>query len=149
MICATHSDSATGWMTGVRFPAGAGIFFFFATASRPAVGLTQLSTQWVPARDAGHSPPSSAEVNALNYTSTPPYVLMAWCLTKHRYVFTLWYSVKKRNSFTFSNCHFLELGPLCIKTLNLRLNTTKILSIHTTPHFPQRNISGTFVCLFI
>jgi hypothetical protein len=34
-------------------------------------------------REAGHSPPSSAEVNsALNNTSTPTH-FMAWCLLKH------------------------------------------------------------------
>jgi hypothetical protein len=50
-------------------------------------------TQWVPGavssevkwqgREAGHSPPSSAEVkNMWNYTATPPYVFMTWYL-KH------------------------------------------------------------------
>jgi hypothetical protein len=34
-------------MIGVRFPAGTGNFFF-DTMSRPALGLTQLPTQWVP-----------------------------------------------------------------------------------------------------
>jgi hypothetical protein len=38
-----------------------------------------------PGREADHSPSSSAEVkNAWNYISTPQYVLMAWCLVKHR-----------------------------------------------------------------
>jgi hypothetical protein len=42
-----------------------------------------------PGREANHSPPSSAEVkNARNYTSTPPYVFMAWCSIKHRDNFT-------------------------------------------------------------
>jgi hypothetical protein len=37
------------------------------------------------ARKADHSPQSSAEVkNAWSYTSTLPYVFMAWCLVKHR-----------------------------------------------------------------
>jgi hypothetical protein len=54
-----------------RFPAGLGIFLF-TTASRTAVGSTQLRIQWVlgtPSlgvkrleREADHSPPSSAEV---------------------------------------------------------------------------------------
>jgi hypothetical protein len=40
-------------------------------------------------READHSPSSSAEVkNAWNYTSTPHYVFMAWCLVKHRDNFT-------------------------------------------------------------
>jgi hypothetical protein len=34
---------------------------------------------------------SIADVNAWRYTSTPPYVFMAWCLVKHRdnFIFTL------------------------------------------------------------
>jgi len=36
-----------------------------------------------PGREADHSPPSDAEVNAWSYTSTPPYVFMAWCLVKY------------------------------------------------------------------
>jgi hypothetical protein len=39
--------------------------------------------------EAYHSPPSSAEVkNAWSYTSTPQYVIMVWCLFKHRGNFT-------------------------------------------------------------
>jgi hypothetical protein len=60
-----------------------GIFFFiFATASRPALGLTHPPIQWEPGpltlvlkrlgREADHSLPSSAEVkNAWSYTSIP------------------------------------------------------------------------------
>jgi hypothetical protein len=50
--------------------------FLFITESRPALGPTQPPIQWVkvkrPGREAGHSPPSSEEVNnAWSYTSTP------------------------------------------------------------------------------
>jgi hypothetical protein len=55
----------------VRFPGGPGIFLL-TTASRTVLGLTQPSMQWVTGalslgvkrlvREAGHSPPSSAEV---------------------------------------------------------------------------------------
>jgi hypothetical protein len=55
----------------------------FPTASRPALGPTQLPVYWVPGsislgtkrpkREVKHSPPSSAEdKNAWSYTSTPP-----------------------------------------------------------------------------
>jgi hypothetical protein len=38
-----------------------------------------------PGYEADHSPPPSAKVkNTRNYTSTPPYVFMVWCLIKHR-----------------------------------------------------------------
>jgi hypothetical protein len=36
-----------------------------------------------PEREAGHSPPSSAEVkNVWSYTSTPQYTFIAWCSVK-------------------------------------------------------------------
>jgi hypothetical protein len=68
--------------------------FLFTTASRTALGPTQLPIQWIPAAlslgvkwpkgEADHSPPSSAEVkNTWSYTFTPQYVFMAWCLVKH------------------------------------------------------------------
>jgi hypothetical protein len=80
----------------VRFLVG---IFLFTTASRTALGPTQPPIQWVldalslgvkrPWREAGHSPPSSAEVkNAWSYTSIPPYVFMAWCLVKYRESFS-------------------------------------------------------------
>jgi len=69
--------------------------FLYVTASRSALESTQSRIQWVPAilsrgvkrpgRESDHSHPSSAEVkNARSYNSTHPYVLMAWCLIKHR-----------------------------------------------------------------
>jgi hypothetical protein len=64
--------------------------FLFSTASRPTVGPTQPSIQWVPGalspglkrqeREAHQSPPSSAEVRWWSYTSTPRYVFMEYCL---------------------------------------------------------------------
>jgi hypothetical protein len=88
---------AAGWTIGVfgidsRW--GLGIFIF-TTASRTALGPTQLPIQWVPGalslgvkrlgREADHSLPSSAEVkNAWSCTSAPQYVFMAWCLVNHR-----------------------------------------------------------------
>jgi hypothetical protein len=81
------------WTTWARFPIGVRLFLF-ATASRPAlegrpasypVGTGGSS----PAREVHHTLPSSAEVkNAWSYTSTPPYVFMAWCLIKHGDGFT-------------------------------------------------------------
>jgi hypothetical protein len=79
---------------------GLGIFLF-ATVSRTALGPTQHPIQRVPgvvsvgikrpAREADHSPPSSAEVkNAWSYTSTPQYVFMTWYLVKNRDNFTFY-----------------------------------------------------------
>jgi hypothetical protein len=62
--------------------------FLFSASSRLALGPTQLRIQWVtgslspgvkrPGREAGHSPPTSAEVKKMwVYTSTPPSVFMA------------------------------------------------------------------------
>jgi hypothetical protein len=66
----------------VRFPAGAGNFFFTIVSSM-ALGSTHPPIQWVPEAlslrvkrpvcEADRSPPPSAEVkNAWSYTSTPP-----------------------------------------------------------------------------
>jgi hypothetical protein len=42
-----------------------------------------------PGHKADHSHPSSAKVKKdWSYTSIPPYILMAWCLIKHRDNFT-------------------------------------------------------------
>jgi hypothetical protein len=73
--------------------------FLFTTVARNALGPTHPPIQWVPGalslgvkwpgREAGHSPPSSAEVkNAWSYTSTPQYAFMTWCLVKHMANFT-------------------------------------------------------------
>jgi len=44
-----------------------------------------LSNGYRPGREIAHLPPSRADVkNAWNYTSIPPYILMAWCLIKQR-----------------------------------------------------------------
>jgi hypothetical protein len=59
-----------------------------------AFGPTHPSVQRVNrGRGADHSPPSSHEVNACTCTSTPQYVLIAWCLIKHRDIFTFSYNV--------------------------------------------------------
>jgi hypothetical protein len=43
---------------------------------------------------ADHSPPSSTKINNMwSYTSTPPYVFMAWCLIKYRDSFISWSAI--------------------------------------------------------
>jgi hypothetical protein len=89
-------------MTGVRFTSG-GRTTLFATAFRLAldsidrpsyiVGIGAISLGMKRRRpETDHSLPSSAKVqNAWGYTSTLPYVFMAWYLVKHRDNFTLPY----------------------------------------------------------
>jgi hypothetical protein len=94
----------TGWKSRIRFPAGA-VMGFFSLRHRvqTVLGPTQPPIQWVagtltagirrPEREADNSPPSNVEVkNTWNYTSTPQYVFMAWCLAKEKNNFTLLYS---------------------------------------------------------
>jgi hypothetical protein len=54
-------------------------------ASYPlGTGALSQGVKWL-GNEADHSPPSSAKVkNAWSYTSTPPYIFMAWCLVKYR-----------------------------------------------------------------
>jgi len=69
-------------------------FFFFSTASKPALGTAQPHFQWVPGgggffpgHEPDHSPPSNAKSkNAWSYTSTPSYVFVA---CNYREKFTL------------------------------------------------------------
>jgi len=71
-----------------------------------------------PGREAGHSPPSSTEVkNAWNYTSTPPFFFMVWCLVKHRdFTFSLCLCIYSCPSLFFP-VPFLGTGAECDSTL--------------------------------
>jgi hypothetical protein len=84
-----------GWTIGVLgFDSRRGLgIFLFITSSRTALGLTQPPIHWVPGalslgvkqpgREAGHSPPSSAEVKEwVELYPTPQYAFMAWCSVK-------------------------------------------------------------------
>jgi hypothetical protein len=83
--------SLEAWTTGVRFSALALIFFSSPPHPDRLWGSYPIST-WAlspgvkkPGRETDHLPPSAAEFkNVWNYTYTPPYVLMAWFLIKHR-----------------------------------------------------------------
>jgi hypothetical protein len=124
--CLCCEELATGWTIGVLgFDSlwGLGIFLF-TTASRTALGPTQLPIQWVPGtlslgvkcsgREADHSTPSSAEVKeCVELYLHPQYVFMAWC------------SVKKKHLSNF-NLLLLPLlwgggwGRKCLRTTALR-----------------------------
>jgi hypothetical protein len=112
-----------GWTIGVLgFDSRRGLgTFLFTTASGTVLGTTQSPIQWVPGvlslgvkrpgHEIDHSPPSSAEVkNARNYTSTPQYVFMAWCLVKHRDNFTFFTKLISRGSQNI--VFYLQLGSV-------------------------------------
>jgi len=87
-------DQATSWMTGVLFPAGAGSFslrhrVLTGSGAHPAsyhMGtVSSYPAVKLPAREADSSPLSSTEAkNSWSYTSTPPYLFMAWYLVEHK-----------------------------------------------------------------
>jgi hypothetical protein len=88
----SYSSGLRSTWSGVRVPVSAGNFSLhqpFQTgsvahlSSYPMVpGFLPLGVKR-PGREAGHSPPSSAEVkNAWSYLSTPQYAFMAWCSVK-------------------------------------------------------------------
>jgi hypothetical protein len=73
------------------------------------------SVKW-PGQEADHSPPSSAKVkNAWSYTSTPPYVLMAWYFVKHRenFPFSTFTSIASRESLRISHSLGLHVYLVC------------------------------------
>jgi hypothetical protein len=81
---------ATGWTAGVRFLAGAR-YFFLLRSVQTVLGPTQRSIQWMPGahapevkrpgRETSHSPPSNSKFKEWwSHTSTPSYIVMAWCL---------------------------------------------------------------------
>jgi hypothetical protein len=74
-------DYTTGWMTGVQFPAVAGIV-------PPCQCVQTTVVKWLAWTD--HSFPPAADIkNKWCYTSTYPYVFMAQCLAKHRTILPL------------------------------------------------------------
>jgi hypothetical protein len=93
-----------GWTIEVLwfdFRRGLGIFLF-TTASKTALGPTQLPIQWVPGalslgvkrpgREADHTQLVPRSKNEWNYTSTPPIILHGVVLSlkkKHMDYFTL------------------------------------------------------------
>jgi len=81
-----RDNSASDRLGGCGSIPGRGRGFPFAITSRQSLGPIQPPTHWVsgikwPERESIHLHPSSAEIkNAWSYTSTPPYVFMAWYL---------------------------------------------------------------------
>jgi hypothetical protein len=62
-----------------------------------------------PRHEADHWPPSNADVkNMGSYTSTLPYVFMAWCLTKHSIRI---HKHRDNHTFIFTTASRMALGP--------------------------------------
>jgi hypothetical protein len=80
--CRGSSDrvvTGTGWTTGVRLPAGAGILSLRRRIRGTFPGVKR------PTREAHHYPPPTAEVkNRWSYTSTSQHVFMASHVVKYR-----------------------------------------------------------------
>jgi hypothetical protein len=76
--------------------------FLFTTISRPALGPTQPTTQWMPealslgvkwpVHKADHSPPSTAKDKCMELYLHSPIRFMAWCSVKNH-----------RDNFTFTS----------------------------------------------
>jgi hypothetical protein len=94
-------DWATGWNTGVPFPAGATVVFF-SIASRPVLGPTTPPIPWVPlalssevelqGHETDHSLSSSAGVKNGGAIPTLPlclYGIVLHYIIKYKYNFCL------------------------------------------------------------
>jgi len=136
----TIGDWATRWTTGIRFPAGAGTFYF-ATTSRPALRFIQPPIEWVagalspgakrPGSEADHPPPYSSKVkNTWSYTSPSQYIFNAvfnWVQD----VFVASYLVKQWHNFTFTRNRIRYWRERMIKEKNAQEKAVPIWPIWT------------------
>jgi hypothetical protein len=99
-------------MTAVRFPAGAGnsslrLRVQTSAGAHPTshpVGIeVSFPEEKAVGCEANHSPPPSVEAkNAWSYTSTVPYVFVAWYLVKYSDNFTLLYTCISEGALMFA-----------------------------------------------
>jgi hypothetical protein len=107
-------------------------FFLFTTASRPTLRLTQPPIQQVlggsfPGERSGcevdHSHLPSAEVkNVWSYTSTAPYVFMAWHLVKYRNSFIIHLPLYKQH------CRESEIVS-CIYLIKVIISSSSTITV--------------------
>jgi hypothetical protein len=120
-----------------------GFDFSLLHSTRLALGSTQPSIQWVQKDlypwviwlvcEAHCSTPSSAEVKNMRiYSSTPPYVFMAWFIIKCRDNFALYYAALILGKFKYevSKCKLIE-------------------NIHLPVFYFKQNILETGFCLHL
>jgi hypothetical protein len=89
---------------GNRISISGRYIFLFATASRPAVGPTQPSLQWVPGGGEGHYPLEVKRpgVKLTTHVHLMPRLRMRGSIPSFlQYVFTALHLVKHRDNFTF------------------------------------------------
>jgi hypothetical protein len=96
---------------------GCGPLSFLSVALFP--GIKQ------PNREAGHSHPSSVDVNAWSHTSTSPYILMVWCLIMQRKNFTFAFvkspfrrKTAVARSRIVSDCWNGSSSPSCVRSFS-------------------------------
>jgi hypothetical protein len=102
---------------GVRVSIGSRIIFM---SSRPAVGPTQLRINWLPGalslgvkwlgHEAGHSPPTSAEVKKCGSVHPFPHML-SWHSV---------YFIKHRDNFTF--LLYIAILFILVNIININFN---------------------------
>jgi len=79
-----------------------------------------------------------------NYTSTPPYVYMAWCLVQHRYNCTFTYTgcTKTKTSIVLCRCETLSLT---MSEGKFHVFENKVLR-EITSGFKMAEVGGQFGC---
>jgi hypothetical protein len=116
-----------GWMTWVRFLAGAMMGFSLCHHIQNGSGAHLASytmstgeggsspTVKQPRHEAHHSPPSSGKVkNAWSYIPTPSHIMM-WCLLKHRDILAFTFTILLKQAVTVQCLNNLPLDTFHTK----------------------------------
>jgi hypothetical protein len=109
-----YSDWATGWTSGVRFPAGAGIFFSSPPRPYRLWGPPSLLSNGYQGLFFHRG------VKLSSHLQLEPRLLCGAISPLPQYVFMAWYLVKHRDSFTFTyNKGYLGLNRAAAPTRRL------------------------------
>jgi hypothetical protein len=81
-----------------------------------------------PGREADHSPSSSDEVkNAWNYTFTPPYVFVSWCLVKYK--MSSWRDIQLSTEKILPYTNLFQIKILGLQDLYFILRTSAVWKV--------------------